>query len=86
MVLGNLLAAVLVRNEVFGRILYAIVNNCFAKVCPSAEGREMGGSYLRTVATAPISFGVYFDAAASWWDSLGMRHVWTRLAHYQRCQ
>ena len=32
MVLGNFLAAVLVRNEVFGRFLYAIVNNCFAKV------------------------------------------------------
>jgi hypothetical protein len=30
--LGNLLAAVLVRNELFGRILYLLVNKLFAKV------------------------------------------------------
>jgi hypothetical protein len=33
LVLGNLLAAVLVRNELFGRFLYLFVNTCFAKVC-----------------------------------------------------
>ena len=30
--LGNLLAAILVRNELFGRILYLLVNRLFAKV------------------------------------------------------
>ena len=30
--LGNLLAAILVRNELFGRILYLLVNKLFAKV------------------------------------------------------
>ncbi|KIP02281.1 hypothetical protein PHLGIDRAFT_112208 [Phlebiopsis gigantea 11061_1 CR5-6] len=33
-VLGNLLFAILMRNELFGRILYAIVNFCFAKWTP----------------------------------------------------
>jgi hypothetical protein len=32
LVLGNLLTAILMRNELFGRFLYAIVNLCFAKV------------------------------------------------------
>ena len=32
MVLGNLLFAILMRNEVFGRILYWFVNTFFAKV------------------------------------------------------
>ena len=31
-VLGNLLTAILVRNELFGRFLYLFVNTCFAKV------------------------------------------------------
>ena len=32
LVLGNLLAAIMMRNELFGRLLYLIVNTCFAKV------------------------------------------------------
>jgi hypothetical protein len=32
LVLGNLLTAILVRNELFGRLLYLLVNNLFAKV------------------------------------------------------
>jgi len=32
MVLGNLLVAILMRNELFGRLLYLIVNTCFTKV------------------------------------------------------
>ena len=31
--LGNLLTAILVRNELFGRVLYLLVNRLFAKVC-----------------------------------------------------
>ena len=34
-ILGNLLAAILVRNELFGRFLYLFVNTLFAKVCRS---------------------------------------------------
>src|ERR1700761_1508358 len=33
MVLGNLTAAILVRNELFGRFLYLTLNTLFAKVC-----------------------------------------------------
>lgn len=33
-VLGNLLFAILMRNELFGRFLYLFVNTLFAKVCP----------------------------------------------------
>jgi hypothetical protein len=33
MVLGNLLMAILMRNEIFGRFLYLLVNTLFAKVC-----------------------------------------------------
>ncbi|TCD60624.1 hypothetical protein EIP91_009770 [Steccherinum ochraceum] len=33
-VLGNLLFAILMRNELFGRVLYLIVNKCFAKWTP----------------------------------------------------
>ena len=32
-VLGNLLAAILMRNELFGRFLYLIVNTLFSQVC-----------------------------------------------------
>ncbi|EJD44884.1 hypothetical protein AURDEDRAFT_166067 [Auricularia subglabra TFB-10046 SS5] len=34
LVLGNLLFAILMRNELFGRLLYLIVNTCFAKWAP----------------------------------------------------
>ncbi|KAF9788477.1 hypothetical protein BJ322DRAFT_1106467 [Thelephora terrestris] len=34
LVLGNLLTAILMRNELFGRLLYLIVNTCFAKWPP----------------------------------------------------
>ncbi|OCH89871.1 hypothetical protein OBBRIDRAFT_793857 [Obba rivulosa] len=33
-VLGNLLFAILMRNELFGRMLYLIINTCFAKWTP----------------------------------------------------
>jgi hypothetical protein len=32
LVLGNLFTAILIRNELFGRFLYLIVNTLFAKV------------------------------------------------------
>lgn len=33
-ILGNLLTAILVRNELFGRFLYLVINTCFAKWTP----------------------------------------------------
>lgn len=45
-VLGNLLFAILMRNELFGRILYAVVNFLFAKVrSPSSSLAEANGSH-----------------------------------------
>jgi hypothetical protein len=32
-IIGNILASVVVRNEMFGRFLYLTVNTLFAKVC-----------------------------------------------------
>ncbi len=32
LILGNLLVAILMRNELFGRFLYLLVNTLFAKV------------------------------------------------------
>lgn len=31
-IIGNILAGVVVRNEVFGRLLYIVINGLFAKV------------------------------------------------------
>ena len=39
LVLGNLLTAILMRNELFVRSLYFIVNTCFAKVCTQHSNR-----------------------------------------------
>jgi hypothetical protein len=36
-VLGNLLFAILMRNELFGRVLYMFINKAFAKVCSHAS-------------------------------------------------
>ncbi len=38
-VLGNLLFAILMRNELFGRLLYMIVNKCFAKVSDHSDDK-----------------------------------------------
>lgn len=40
-VLGNLLAAILVRNELFGRFLYLIVNTLFSQVCIHIDTIEL---------------------------------------------
>jgi hypothetical protein len=40
-VLGNLLVAILMRNELFGRLLYMIVNTLFAKVSPPVHSAHL---------------------------------------------
>lgn len=50
LVLGNLFAAILIRNELFGRFLYFVVNTLFAKVCwnynrGSARTVKIGADY-----------------------------------------
>jgi hypothetical protein len=84
MVLGNFLAAVLVRNEVFGRILYAIVNNCFAKVCSHLHNIQSNPPILFPVASASVSPGMYIHTAAPWRHPFWMRGLRFNLANHQR--
>lgn len=44
-VLGNLLFAILMRNELFGRLLYLFVNTCFAKVSLRIHQRINRGTH-----------------------------------------
>ena len=44
LVLGNLFVAILMRNELFGRLLFLIVNTCFAKVCKKHQKVSFGYS------------------------------------------
>lgn len=83
MVLGNFLAAVLVRNEVFGRILYAIVNNCFAKVGVSAANDNNHSSGELAVASTHVSISLYINLAASRRNSLRVCNFGFHLAHHQ---
>lgn len=62
-VLGNLLTAILMRNELFGRLLYLIVNTLFAKVrilffvVGAVDNRDSFGSGLH--------YGSVWDALQS---------------------
>ena len=68
LVLGNLLAAVMMRNELFGRLLYLIVNVCFAKVCK----KNINLWCLYLVATLTTSFGTQWPPL---WFRLGCTSV-----------
>lgn len=73
-VLGNLLTAILMRNELFGRFLYLIVNTLFAKV--SADRPRTITLYLLCafpVDTTMVPAGMHVGAATSRRDSLRMR-------------
>ena len=50
-ILGNLLFAILMRNELFGRLLYLFVNKAFAKVSlqPSYERCLLHSANLRNI-------------------------------------
>ncbi|KAF7315134.1 hypothetical protein MIND_00027700 [Mycena indigotica] len=67
MVLGNLQMAILMRNELFGRFLYLIVNTLFAKA---------------RLATAMVPFSLHIVAPASWWYSFWMRDLRSSLARF----
>ena len=45
-VLGNLVAAILARNELFGRLLYSLTNMLFAKVCIGVLGHRSDVSHV----------------------------------------
>jgi hypothetical protein len=72
LVLGNLMMAILMRNEVFGRILYLIVNTLFAKVTLFKFLVWMG-PYVYSVATFVVSPWLHFSPPA-----FGRYPLWLR--------
>ena len=58
MALGNLNFAILMRNELFGRLLYLFVNTCFAKV-PIALLYRVFGAYRLSVDTVMVETGLH---------------------------
>lgn len=62
-VLGNLLLAILMRNELFGRFLYLLVNTLFAKVCPFLSCRLCFADWMK-VDPSEVQAWLYIGAAA----------------------
>ena len=88
MVVANFNFAILMRNEIFGRLLYLFVNTCFAKVClifglllPFAYS-----SFHAIVGTSQIQIGMHLSASASRWYPLGLCNIWYRLVDPQDSQ
>lgn len=85
-VLGNLLTAILMRNELFGRLLYLFVNTCFAKASSLHDhflAQFADTTHFMTVASALVQIGLHIGPAASRRHPLRLRHVGLRLAHLQ---
>lgn len=84
MALANLNFAILMRNELFGRVLYAIVNFCFAKV-RLAKSR----SYLfsrhklptRVVVSIVVATRLHVSSTAPWRHSQWLCPFRRLLAH-----
>jgi hypothetical protein len=80
-VLGNLLVAILMRNELFGRFLYLVVNTLFAKVCLIYFIRLLAQLTLTidefAVDSAKVPSGLYLGSSTLGRHSLWMRHVRT---------
>lgn len=58
-ILGNLLSAILVRNELFGRFLYLLVNTLFAKVGRLPFLRKLFLTLSRLVDPAVVATWLY---------------------------
>lgn len=83
LVLGNLMTAILMRNEVFGRCLYLIVNTLFAKVVfhllthASLLNNPLVGSFM-------VAPWLHLRLAASWRYSFRLCTLWVHLASSKR--
>ena len=83
-ILGNLLTAILVRNELFGRFLYLLVNALFAKVgFRLFSFSTQWFSRWPQVASVEIPFSMHICFTASRWDTFGMCDFWIPLANVQ---
>lgn len=88
MVVANFNFAILMRNEIFGRLLYLFVNTCFAKVC-LIFGLVCPFAYTTfhaIVGTSQIQIGMHLGASASRWYPLGLCNIWYRLVDPQDSQ
>lgn len=83
-ILGNLLFAILMRNEVFGRCLYAFVNTCFAKVGESPRQSMRPPADALVVATIMVQAFLHRRTAKFGWHSLRLRSVGICMAHLPR--
>lgn len=75
--LGNLLAAILVRNELFGRILYLLVNKFFAKVRRKCS--HLSTSLTRShesVDPLVVPSYLYFCPPTPRWNPFWLRDIW----------
>lgn len=80
LVLGNLVAAILARNELFGRLLYLLTNMLFAKVCIvvllAHRGSDVVSHVLKSaVDPLVVPSRLYFYPPTPWRCSFGLRHV-----------
>lgn len=71
-ILGNLLFAILVRTELFGRILYAVLNAAFAKVRGVPRVFPTYSTDNHTVAAPLVPLRDFLFAATSWRHSFRM--------------
>jgi hypothetical protein len=91
-VLGNLLVATLMRNELFGRLLYLIVNTLFAKVSFHLTYTLYTMLTSSSVDSSRISSSLYFCTSASWRYPFWIRDIGIYLVaispghHLHQCQ
>ncbi len=76
-ILGNLLTAILMRNELFGRLLYLIVTTLFAKVRSpiTYHGSLLVADTPSKVASPVVPPGMHISLTTPRWHSFGMCYI-----------
>ena len=82
-VLGNLFTAILIRNELFGRILYLIVNTLFAKVGRGSNMVWEINMNTFSVASSVVPTWLYLCPSTPGRNSLRLCDIWLLLAYFQ---
>jgi hypothetical protein len=80
-ILGNFLIAILMRCEIFTRILYLSVNSLFARVIVSTLTYQKPTTDGHAVATIVVSPCMHVFPSTSWGNSFRMRYIGLPLAH-----
>ena len=85
-ILGNLLTAILVRNELFGRFLYLVINTCFAKVRLAPVVVCIITTNCWFIVDSPlVALGMHLCATTSRRYSQRLCDLWLRLDHIPCC-